>query len=401
MSPVTLQLLRTVNLQHQRIDGVDDRSGDGSDLNGRIPMTPEKFRSKMEEAVFTHRSDAESVIRLQKKIFFEKVTACEHLELEGLPADQMLALAHALPLYKNLKSLTLKTFRCDEEQVEALAEAHWAHWPLSSLDHATFLHSSVCMCRLSRPWKAFATSGLQMITVRNDDAKSTTLMVKAFLGSWVKCNCFIFAYICSQMFSGFQWSGFDGRAHRWMLLFSYVFDILWQWQVWMVWRSCSFIIHLCSRRVVEHVDAVSNCQFLHWFAKFCIREIHMSGSNVMCSPDFSDHDLNGRALDEDASLDLSLFPGLGRGAEDKLVRHEHWFAIQRHWWVPSEFLPSPFRVPSESRSTRSIPRELHSHRASHRFLQFFPGQGTFAVLVILLQIVNHYLRRTVYQWVWV
>ena len=62
----------------------------------------------------------------------------------------------------------------------------------------------------------------------------------------------------------------------------------------------------------------------------------------------------------------------------------------------SEFLPSSFRVPSESRSTQSIPRELHkSHRASHRFLQFFPGQGTFAVLVILLQIVNHYLRRTV------
>ena len=49
---------------------------------------------------------------------------CEHLELEGLPADQVLALADALPLYKNLKSLTLKTFRCDEEQVEALAEAH-------------------------------------------------------------------------------------------------------------------------------------------------------------------------------------------------------------------------------------------------------------------------------------
>ena len=57
----------------------------------------------------------------------------------------------------------------------------------------------------------------------------------------------------------------------------------------------------------------------------------MSGSNVMCSPDFSDHDLNGRALDEDASLDLSLFPGLGRGAEDKRVRQGHRFAIQRDW----------------------------------------------------------------------
>ena len=46
---------------------------------------------------------------------------------------------------------------------------------------------------------------------------------------------------------------------------------------------------------------------------------------------FSDHDLNGRALDEDASLALSLFPGLGRGVEDKLVRHEHRFDFQRHW----------------------------------------------------------------------
>ena len=67
------------------------------------------------------------------------------------------------------------------------------------------------------------------------------------------------------------------------------------------------------------------------FAKFCIREIQMSELNVMCSPDFSDHDLNGRAVDEDASLDLSLFPGLGRGAEDKRVRHGHRFAKQPDW----------------------------------------------------------------------
>ena len=117
------QLLRTVNLQHQRIDGVDDRSDDGSRLNGRIPTTPENFRSKMAEAKFTHRSDAESVIRLQENIFLQKVTACEHLELEGLPADQMLALADALPLYRNLKSLKLKTFRCSEKDVEVLAKA--------------------------------------------------------------------------------------------------------------------------------------------------------------------------------------------------------------------------------------------------------------------------------------
>eukprot|EP00435_Cladocopium_sp_Y103_P000711 s843_g1.t1 len=123
MAEVEWSSLRKVNLQHQRIDNVNDSSDDDTGLNGRIPMTPAIFRSKMEKAVFTHRSDAESVIRLQEKIFFEKVTACEHLELEGLPAKEMLALALALPLYKNLKSLTLKTFRCSEEEVEALGKA--------------------------------------------------------------------------------------------------------------------------------------------------------------------------------------------------------------------------------------------------------------------------------------
>ena len=46
------------------------------------------------------------------------------------------------------------------------------------------------------------------------------------------------------------------------------------------------------------------------FAKFCIREIHMSELNVMCSPDFSDHVLNSRALDEDASLICLCFQAL-------------------------------------------------------------------------------------------
>ena len=59
------------------------------------------------------------------------------------------------------------------------------------------------------------------------------------------------------------------------------------------------------------------------FPSFESERFDMSQLNVNCSRDFSDHDLNGRALDEDASLDLSLFPGLGRGAEDKRVRHGH------------------------------------------------------------------------------
>ena len=57
----------------------------------------------------------------------------------------------------------------------------------------------------------------------------------------------------------------------------------------------------------------------------------MSELNVMRSPDFSDHDLNGRALDEDASLALSPFPGLGRGTEDKRVRRKDRFEMEPDW----------------------------------------------------------------------
>eukprot|EP00435_Cladocopium_sp_Y103_P042915 s2236_g12.t1 len=110
--------LRTLNAQHQRIDGSESDA-----FNGRVPMTPETFKETMRKAEFTHRSDAKAVIRLQEKIFFEKVTACETLVLEGLPATEIEALARALPLYKNMKHLTINKFRCGEREAKFLAEA--------------------------------------------------------------------------------------------------------------------------------------------------------------------------------------------------------------------------------------------------------------------------------------
>ena len=86
-------------------------------------MIPENFRQQMEHAKFTHRSDAEAVIYLQQKIFREKVIECQHLVLEGLPAQEILALAHALPHYENLKSLTVRRFRCGEEEATSLGKA--------------------------------------------------------------------------------------------------------------------------------------------------------------------------------------------------------------------------------------------------------------------------------------
>ena len=114
---------RGVNAQHQHIDRPKSETEESDDLNGRVPMTPENFRQQMEQAKFTHRSDAAAVIHLQEKIFREKVTECQHLLLEGLPAKEISALAHALPHYENLKSLRLRRFQCGEEEAASLGEA--------------------------------------------------------------------------------------------------------------------------------------------------------------------------------------------------------------------------------------------------------------------------------------
>ena len=105
--------LRRVNAQHQQIDKPRDgedtgpwkRVGQDQDMNCRIPMTPQRFRAAMKASKFTHRSDEGAVILLQEKIYFEKVTACKELILEGLPGTQVWALAAALPDFKNLKSM--------------------------------------------------------------------------------------------------------------------------------------------------------------------------------------------------------------------------------------------------------------------------------------------------------
>ena len=137
---------------------------------------------------------------------------------------------------------------------------------------------------------------------------------------------FIFAYISSQDFSD-QVLTVEPTAECFCFhMFSTSFDSdKFGWFGGAV--VSSFIFH-------ESCQICRCCKQLSLsalFAKFCIREIHMSELNVMCSPDFSDHDLNGRALNEDASLDLSLFPGLGRGVEDKLVRDEHLFGREPDW----------------------------------------------------------------------
>lgn len=124
---------RSENAQNQQIDLLDKVIDDESELSSaeseeaelkcRVVRTPEQFRIDMETSKFTHRSDAECVVDLQEKIFFEKVTACEDLVLKGLPVSEIIELAFALPHYKNLKSIRMENFRCGPEEAKALGQA--------------------------------------------------------------------------------------------------------------------------------------------------------------------------------------------------------------------------------------------------------------------------------------
>ena len=92
------------------------------ELLGRVPTAPEHFEGKMDTAAFTHRSDVKAVVHLQEKIFLEKVRRNAELSLEALPRSQILALAHALPYFEVLQSITLEHFECCQEEAEAFAK---------------------------------------------------------------------------------------------------------------------------------------------------------------------------------------------------------------------------------------------------------------------------------------
>ena len=115
---------RQATAQNQQIDIRSDSDGQqgGFELLGQVPTAPEHFAVKMNTAAFTHRSDAAAVVHLQEKIFLEKVRRNAELSLEGLPGSQILALAHALPYFEVLQTITLIHFECSQEEAEAFAK---------------------------------------------------------------------------------------------------------------------------------------------------------------------------------------------------------------------------------------------------------------------------------------
>lgn len=89
----------------------------------KVPTAPEVFEERMATSAFTHRNDATSVVRLQRKIFHEKVTSRNHMKLQDLTRADMVELAASLPHFQNLKVLQIHGFRAGEGEANAFCEA--------------------------------------------------------------------------------------------------------------------------------------------------------------------------------------------------------------------------------------------------------------------------------------
>ena len=88
---------RGISAQNQRIDGTVDEF---HHYGGRVPRWPELFEEDLATLAFTHRNDAPEVVRLQRKIFYEKVTVAREVTFLHLQSSELQKLIEALPHFQ-------------------------------------------------------------------------------------------------------------------------------------------------------------------------------------------------------------------------------------------------------------------------------------------------------------
>lgn len=73
-----------------------------------VPLTPSAFSEQATGLQFTHRSDMEPVLRLQKLVFEERMSSTEEVKLQRLPLRQIPSLLEVVPLYECLREFRLR-----------------------------------------------------------------------------------------------------------------------------------------------------------------------------------------------------------------------------------------------------------------------------------------------------
>ncbi|CAK9113753.1 unnamed protein product, partial [Durusdinium trenchii] len=128
LAEVQWSAVRGTTAQNQCIYGFYDESS-----SGQVPLTPEAFAEQMRTSAFTHRNDAETVVELQKKVFFERVTCCKEVFFENLLEEDLEKLVESLEHYKDLRSFKLKNWEGTPELVASLVQVLGASTCLEEL----------------------------------------------------------------------------------------------------------------------------------------------------------------------------------------------------------------------------------------------------------------------------
>jgi len=93
-----------------------------ADTEGQAPMPPEIFVPLFEEKLhFTHRSDMDTVLKLQERVFHEKAQKNEILKLEKLSSAEAKVAIQALPHYPVLRRLDITGSRLEDVESFLLA----------------------------------------------------------------------------------------------------------------------------------------------------------------------------------------------------------------------------------------------------------------------------------------
>ncbi|CAE7235872.1 Nlrc5 [Symbiodinium sp. CCMP2592] len=117
-------------------------------ITGLAPMSPKLFQQRVSEAnadkaaavVFTHRPDAETVIKLQEYVFHLKAKERCQLVLNELPTSEIDVLTSALPFFSNLQYLSFRHCNVSADNISSVVDAVQG---LSRLRRLQFRHCNL------------------------------------------------------------------------------------------------------------------------------------------------------------------------------------------------------------------------------------------------------------------
>ncbi|CAJ1387592.1 unnamed protein product [Effrenium voratum] len=101
----------------------------------KAPMPPDKFQEQVGSHLkFTHRSDCDAVLALQRRIFYERASTTEELVQTGLAEEEVVTLAQVLSEYTQVRRLRITLSEMAPAAAKALGEALAAHPTLQEVE---------------------------------------------------------------------------------------------------------------------------------------------------------------------------------------------------------------------------------------------------------------------------